>query len=91
MKLLCAQPPSGQLLCRAVLTAKNTGCTLHLTTLPFHFPLLLSAQLLLLAKADDLKPSSKLMKGYKAGALANKGKLVFVTVNAVSTWWGRGV
>lgn len=41
-------------------------------------------QLLLVAKGDDLKASTKLMKGYKAAALANKGKLVFVTVNAVS-------
>lgn len=41
-------------------------------------------QLLLVAKADDLKASTKLMKGYKNAALANKGKLVFVTVDAVS-------
>jgi hypothetical protein len=41
-------------------------------------------QLLLVAKGDDLKASTKLMKGFKAAALANKGKLVFVTVNAVS-------
>jgi hypothetical protein len=41
-------------------------------------------QLLLVAKADELKAGTKLMKGYRAAALANKGKLVFVTVNAVS-------
>lgn len=41
-------------------------------------------QLLLVAKGDDLKAATKLMKGYKAAALASKGKLVFVTVNAVS-------
>jgi len=38
-------------------------------------------QLLLVAKADDIKPTTKLMKAYKAAAIANKGKLVFVTVN----------
>jgi hypothetical protein len=42
-------------------------------------------QLLLVAKGDDLKASTKLMKGYKNAALANKGKLVFVTVSAVSS------
>jgi protein disulfide-isomerase A1 len=42
-------------------------------------------QLLLVAKGDDLKASTKLMKGYKTAALANKGKLVFVTVNADGT------
>jgi hypothetical protein len=36
------------------------------------------------AKADELKAGTKLMKGYRAAAVANKGKLVFVTVNAVS-------
>jgi hypothetical protein len=41
-------------------------------------------QLLLVAKEADLKASAKLMKAYRAAALANKGKLVFVTVNAVS-------
>jgi hypothetical protein len=42
-------------------------------------------QLLLVAKEADLKASAKLMKAYRAAALANKGKLVFVTVNAVSS------
>jgi protein disulfide-isomerase A1 len=42
-------------------------------------------QLLLVAKEADLKASAKLMKAYRAAALANKGKLVFVTVNADGT------
>lgn len=41
------------------------------------------SQLLLVSKADDIKPTTKLMKAYKAAAIANKGKLVFVTVNVV--------
>jgi len=39
-------------------------------------------QLLLVAKADDLKATGKLIKAYKSAAVANKGKLVFVTVDA---------
>jgi protein disulfide-isomerase A1 len=38
-------------------------------------------QLLLLAKATDLKSDAKLFKAYRETALANKGKLVFVTVD----------
>jgi hypothetical protein len=38
-------------------------------------------QLLLLAKAKDLKSDAKLFKAYREVAVANKGKLVFVTVD----------
>jgi len=42
-------------------------------------------QLLLLAKADDLKPGAKLFKSFREAALANKGKLVFVVVDMEGT------
>lgn len=38
-------------------------------------------QLLLVAKADDLKATSKVFKAFKAAATAQKGKLVFVSVD----------
>jgi protein disulfide-isomerase A1 len=38
-------------------------------------------QLLLIAKADDLKKDAAVFKAYRAAALANKGKLVFVVVD----------
>lgn len=40
-------------------------------------------QLLLIAKADDLKADAALAKAYRASSAAQKGKLVFVTVNVV--------
>jgi len=41
----------------------------------------IDVQLLLLAKAKDLKSDAKLFNAYREAAVANKGKLVFVTVD----------
>lgn len=38
-------------------------------------------QVLLVAKASDLEPKSKVFKAFRANANAFKGKLVFVTVD----------
>eukprot|EP00879_Flechtneria_rotunda_P002799 GHRR01003008.1.p1 GENE.GHRR01003008.1~~GHRR01003008.1.p1 ORF type:complete len:358 (+),score=133.02 GHRR01003008.1:179-1252(+) len=42
-------------------------------------------QLLLVAKASDLEPKSKVYKAFRAASEANKGKLVFVTVDLDSS------
>jgi hypothetical protein len=43
---------------------------------------LLDPQLLLVAKAKDLKSDAKLFKAFREVAVSNKGKMVFVTVDA---------
>ena len=61
-----------------------------LTITPQTTPPGITQQLLLLAKADDLKPASKVFKGYRATAGALKGALCVFLGGYVWSAWGGG-